>query len=192
MRFFARLLFLALPLLLVGCFFEKPLTSTPSEAINTWFLGEWQSKGADGGISRAVVTPAGPDRYSIQVTLAGNPSSEEYEFQGWASRVGDSTFLTLRNQRATAKTAEGSFVFFHPQMLDQNTIRLRSLKLSAAASATTVELRKEVRDRLKDGSLYSDDQMTDWTRVGEVYWQRDGKTGVFTPLRYQRPAEKSR
>ena len=186
----ARFFLLLLPLLLTGCFFEKPLTATPSEAVNTWFLGEWQHKEKDGGVSRAVVTPAGHDFYRIQVTLAGKLGGV-YDFEGWASRVGNSTFLTLQNLHQTSKLPDKSFVFIHPQMMDQNRIRIRGLELESAQNAESIDLRKEVRARLAEGTLYSEEKSQDWVRVAEVYRDRDGKTGLFTPLRYEVPTHSS-
>jgi hypothetical protein len=77
-------------------------------------------------------------------------------------------------------------------MLDQNTLRVRKIQLSSPADATSFELRKEIRARLKDGSLYAEGAETDWKRIGEIHWSRDGQTGAFEPLRYQvpKPGEK--
>jgi predicted AAA+ superfamily ATPase len=47
-------------------------------------------------------------------------------------------------------------------------------------------LRAEIRARLKDGTLYAEEESSDWQRTAEVYWQKDGKTGVFNPLRYEK------
>jgi len=177
--------FLLLPLLLLaGCFYEKPLTATPSEAINTWFLGEWQHKEKDGGVSRAVVTPAGHDFYRIQVTLVGKGGGT-YDFEAWASRVDNSTFLTLQSLHQTSKLPDKAFVFIHPQMIDQNRVRIRGLDLEAAQNSESIDLRKVVRTRLAEGTLYSEAKTQDWVRVAEVYRDRDGVTGLFTPLRYE-------
>lgn len=190
MKPIARFFLILLPLILTGCFFEKPLTATPSEAINTWFLGEWEHKEKDGGVSTAVVTPAGHDLYRIQVKSVGKGGGV-YDFQAWASRVGNSTFITLQSLQQNSKLPDKSFVFIHPQMMDQNRIRIRGLELASAQNAESIDLRKEVRTRLADGTLYSEEKMQDWIRVAEVYCDRDGKTGVFTPLRYEVPTNSS-
>jgi len=190
MKPIARFFLLLIPLMLAGCFYEKPLTKTPSEAINTWFLGEWQHKEKDGEVSRAVVTPAGHDIYRIQVTLAGKGGGV-YDFEAWASRVGNSTFLTLQSLHQTSKLPDKAFVFIHPQMIDQNRIRIRGLDLEAAQNSQSIDLRKEVRTRLADGTLYSEPKTQDWVRVAEVYCDRDGKTGLFTPLRYENSTHSS-
>jgi hypothetical protein len=186
MSFFLRLLLLLAPLFLGGCFFEKPLTSGPSESLNTWFLGEWQRTEKNGGTSRALVTPVGNDLYRIQVTLSEKGANTEYDFEAWASKVEDSTFLTLHSLRASSKVPLGAFVFMHPEMRDQNQIRLRPLHLASSATATSKELRAEIRARLKDGTLYAEEESSDWQRTAEVYWEKDGKTGVFNPLRYEK------
>ncbi|MEI8284865.1 MAG: hypothetical protein WCG52_07715 [bacterium] len=186
MRFFLRLLLLLAPLFLGGCFFEKPLTSGPSESLNTWFLGEWQRTEKTGGTSRALVTPSGNDMYRVQVTLSEKGVKTEYDFEAWTSKVGDSTFLTLHSLRASSKVPLGAFVFLHPEMRDQNQIRLRPIHLASPKSATSKELRAEIRARLKDGSLFAEEEASDWQRTAEVYWKKDGETGVFKPLRYEK------
>lgn len=186
MSFFLRLLLLLAPLLLGGCFFEKPLTSGPSESLNTWFVGEWKRTEKNGDALRALVTPSGNDLYRVQVTLSGKGVKTDYDFEAWASKVGDSTFLTLHSLRSSPKVPQGSFVFLHPEMRDQNQIRLRPIQLASSTKATSKELRAEIRARLKDGTLYAEEESRDWQRTAEVYWQKDGVTGVFEPLRYEK------
>jgi hypothetical protein len=72
-------------------------------------------------------------------------------------------------------------------MIDQVTVRLRPLQLDSPESATGLELRKEIRSRLKDGTLYAEDSAKDWKRVAEIYWTKEGETGLFKPLRYATP-----
>jgi hypothetical protein len=67
-------------------------------------------------------------------------------------------------------------------MMDQVTVRLRGLQLDSPEGATSLELRKEIRARLKDGTLYRDSK--DWKRVAEIYWTKEGETGLFKPLRF--------
>lgn len=187
-----RFALLFLPLLLAGCWFQNPLTPDGSENLNTWLLGEWQHKDRNGAISRALVTPVSNDLYRVQISMAGKGGRREYELEAWTSRVGNSVFLTLRSFKNSANLPEGAYVFGHSQMLDQNTLRLRKIQLGSPANATSLELRKEIRSRLKDGSLFADGAETDWKRIGEVYWSRDGQAGAFEPIRYKvpKPGEK--
>jgi hypothetical protein len=177
---------LALPLfalLLTGCWFQNPLTPAGSESLNTWLLGEWRHKDKKGVVTRAVVSPVASDRYLVQATQGG----KSYEFEAWTSRVGNSVFLTLRSLRNSPNLPEGAHLFAHSQMLDQNTIRILPLRLDSPADASGFQLRQEIRARLKDGSLYAEGDHSDWERIGEVYWGRDGQAGVFEPLRYTPP-----
>ena len=187
-----RIALLFVPFLLAGCWFQNPLTPVGSENLNTWFLGEWQHKDRNGAISRALVTPISSDLYLVQVSMAGKGGRREYELQAWTSRVGNSVFLTMRSIKNSANLPEGAYVFAHSQMLDQNTLRLRQIQLGSPANATSLELRKEIRSRLKDGSLFADGAEADWKRIGEVYWSHDGQTGAFEPIRYKvpKPGEK--
>ena len=188
MRIFARLALLLLPLLLSGCRFENPLTTSPSEDLNSWLLGGWELK-EKSGTSTAVVAPMSGDRYSVHVSLApkGGSGRREYDFEAWASRVGNSLFFTLRSLKNAANLPEGSHVFLHAQMIDQVTVRLRPLQLDSPEDATGLGLREEIRSRLKDGTLYEAESARDWKRVAEVYWTKEGETGLFKPLRYTAP-----
>ena len=188
MKIFARLSLILLPLLLVGCHFENPLTTTPSEDLNTWLLGEWELK-EKGGTSTAVVAPMSADRYSVHVSLApkGGNGKREYDFEAWSSRVGNSVFFTLRSLKNSANLPENAHVFLHAQMIDQVTVRLRPLQLDSAENASGRELRKEVRSRLKNGTLYAEGSAKDWKRVAEIYRTKEGETGLFKPLRYTTP-----
>ena len=188
MRIFARLVLILLPLLLAGCRFENPLTTNPSEDLNTWLLGEWELK-EKGGTSTAVVAPLSGDRYSVHVSLApiGRNGRREYDFEAWSSRDGNSLFFTMRSLKNSANLPEGAHVFLHAQMIDQVTVRLRPLQLDSPENATGLELRKEIRSRLKEGTLYAEDSAKDWKRVAEIYWTKEGETGLFKPLRYATP-----
>jgi len=185
MRIFTRLAQIALPLLLAGCRFENPLTPAPSEALNTWLLGEWELE-ENGGKTTAVVSPVEEDRYAVHVSAApkGGKGRREYDFEGWASRVGESTFLTLRSRQNASDLPVGAHVFVHAQMIDQVTLRLRTLQLDSPENASSFELRREVRARIKEGTLYAVDGAKDWKRVAEIYWTKDGTTGPFKPLRH--------
>lgn len=188
MRTLLRSALALLPLLLAGCFFESPLTSKPSDSLNTWLLGEWEHHDKNGAVSRAVVTPLSSDLYSVQVSLAKRGGGRRtYTFEAWGSRVGEFTFHTLRNRQATPDLPEGAFVFLHAQLVDQNTITLRSPILTSPRNATSKTLRSELRTRLKDSSLYEPGKEQTWKRTSDAYWERDGQTGLFRPLRYTVP-----
>lgn len=169
---------------LAGCFFDQPLTSTPSKNINTWLLGVWESTGADGRVSRLMVTPIDNSHYAVELELAvkGRIQPQKYQFEAWQSRVGDTVFLTLKSLQSPGDIPAGAFGFVQVQLLNQNAARVRTLQLDSAPSASSYALRREVRQRLKDKTLYGD-KVTDWTRVAEVFWSNDGQNPVFSPLR---------
>lgn len=167
-----------------GCY-ENPLTGGPSKNLNTWLLGGWDHKEDDGQVSSVRVIPVACDRFSVQASIAGKTpkAAKKYEFAGWISRVGDTSFLTLRCEQSPGDIPVGSHVFLQAQMLAQNHVRVRGLQLDLPATATTLELRKEVRRRLKERSLYDEAKSTDWNRVEEVIWSDDGSTPAFKPIR---------
>ncbi len=186
MRFLFRLVpAVFLVLSLGGCYFDHPLTGGPSKDINTWLLGVWESKDDKGRISRVMVTPMKADRYAVQLAVPGKSPREikRYEFEAWPSRVGDTLFLTLRAMESPGDVPTGAHVFAQIQLLDQIHVRTRGLSLDSAPSASSFELRKEIRAKLKDRSLYEGAQSVIWTRVEEVFWSRDGSDPAFKPLR---------
>jgi hypothetical protein len=186
MRFLFRLvLALALGLALSGCFFDHPLTGGPTESINTWLLGVWETTDDKGQTVRVMVTPVQSDRYAVQLSLPGKKPHEilRYNFEMWPSRVGGTLFLTLRCLESPGDIPTGGHVFIQPQLLDQNTIRLHSLNLDPAPTTSSYELRKEIRLKLKELSLYEGGRSVVWSRVGEVFWSTDGRDPAFKPLR---------
>ena len=168
-----------------GCHFENPLTPSPSKDINTWLLGVWECKSKDGHVSSLRVTPAAADRYLFEASIPGKTPKEikKYEFEGWISRIENSNYLTLRCKQSPGDVPAGGYVFFHSQLLDQNNIRIRWLELSLPQTATSRELRNEVTLRNKDHLLYDPSKTTDWKRVEEVVWTKDGATPSFKPIR---------
>ena len=186
MKFFARLFPAAfLVLALAGCYFDHPLTDRPSKDMNTWILGVWESKDTKGRVARVKVAPMSSDHYSIQLAVAGkNPQeTKRYEFQAWPSKVGDTLFLTLRSVTSPGDIPAGSHVFAQIQLLDQNEVRVHGLTLDSPPSASSYELRKEVRSKLKERSLYEGAPSVVWARVEEVVWSSDGSDPSFKPIR---------
>ena len=186
MKFFVRLVPAVILLLtLAGCYFDHPLTGGPSKDVNTWLLGVWESKDEKGRTSRIMVTPIDSDRYSLQLAVPGKMPREikRYEFEAWPSRVGDSLFLTLQCLTSPGDIPTGAHVFTHVQLLSQNHARTRGLKLDSAPSTSSFELRKEVRKKLKDRTIFEGAPSVAWTRVEEIFISTDGSDPTFKPLR---------
>ena len=186
MKFFVRLVPAVILLLtLAGCYFDHPLTGGPSKDVNTWLLGVWESKDEKGRTSRIMVTPIDSDRYSLQLAVPGKMPREikRYEFEAWPSRVWDSLFLTLQCLTSPGDIPTGAHVFTHVQLLDQNHARTRGLKLDSAPSTSSFELRKEVRKKLKDRTIFEGAPSGVWTRVEEIFISTDGSDPAFKPLR---------
>ena len=186
MRFLFRLApALALGMFLSGCFFDRPLTDGPTASINTWLLGVWETSNDKGRTASVTVTPIRSDRYAVALSLPGKTPREvlRYSFEMWPSRVGSTVFLTLRCLESPGDIPPGAHVFIQPQLLDQNTLRIHGLQLDASPSASSYALRKEIRLKLKELSLYEGAQSVVWNRVGEVAWKTDGSDPAFEPLR---------
>lgn len=185
MKFSVRLVPAVILLLtLAGCYFDHPLTGGPGKDVNTWLLGVWESKDDKGRTSRIMITPIDADRYAMQLAVPGKTSDiKRYEFEAWPSRVGDTLFLSLRCLTSPGDIPTGAHVFTQVQLLDQNHARTRGLKLDSAPSTSSFELRKEVRRKLKDRTLYEGAPSVVWTRVEEVFISTDGTSPAFKPLR---------
>ena len=185
MKFLVRLLpAVFLVQALAGSSYDHPLTTIPSKDLNTWLLGVWESKDEKGRASSIVVTPINGDHYSVTLSTPGKKPKEtkRYDFEAWPSRVGGTLFLTLRCLKSPGDIPTGSYVFAQAQLLDQNDVRTHGLKLDSPQAASSFELRKEVRAKLKDRSLYEGAPSVVWTRVEEVFWSTDGADPTF-PLR---------
>lgn len=172
--------------LLAGCYFDHPLTSGPSDDINTWLLGVWEHTDEKGRVFRAGVLPLTGDRYTIWFRALGKrpQDTKEWRFEGWPSRVGNSTFLTLKCETSAGQVPVGAYVFAHVQVLDQLHLITRPLQVDSGPETSSFDLRKEVRSRLKDRSLLPETGAS-WTRIAEVYWRPgDEGEGSFTPNRF--------
>lgn len=177
---------LFLALLLGGCFYDQPLTSFPSKDLNTWLLGVWEQREASGKVSRVTVTPLTGGKYTVYYQVVGKnkKDTKNWLFEGWISRVGSASFLTLRCEQSDGEIPVGSYAFVHYQVAQQNLVYIRPVQLEALSSASSYELRTEVRRRLKDQSLLSAPGSA-WIRVSEVYWDpANPPVQPYQPLRY--------
>lgn len=189
LRAFALLLISAF---LAGCYFDHPLTDGPSKDINTWLLGVWEYKDDKGKVYRAGVTPLTGDRFNVWFRALGKRprDTKEWQFEAWISRVGRSSFLSLKCIKSDGEVPEGAFVFAHYQVIDQNHVMIRPLQLESSSDTTSYHLRAEVRQKLKDKALLPE-VGTAWTRISEIYWQKGDEGGEqpFQPLRFPIPLE---
>jgi hypothetical protein len=184
-----RALALLLPCtLLIGCYFEHPLTGGPSKDINTWLLGVWEAEDKKGKTYRARVVPITGDHYFVAFQMPGRRRERRgWEFEGWISRVAYAPFLSLKCSVSSGEVPEGAFVFVNYQVIDQNTVITRRLELDSPPEATSQQLRAEVRLRLRENSLIQDEGLR-WKRVSEVYWDPNyTEEQPFQPLRFPPP-----
>ena len=63
--------------LLIGCYFEHPLTGGPSKDINSWLLGVWEANDKKGKTYRARVVPITGDRYFVSFPATGSKKDRE-------------------------------------------------------------------------------------------------------------------
>jgi len=181
---FYALALLAIVSLATGCQkYLNPLTDKPTKDINTWLLGVWEYKNDAGKIYQVGVLPISGARYSIWCQQKDTSKSVEYE--AWISRVGDSKFLTMKSVKGTKDTPEGTFSFLHYQVIDQVQVILRGLQLDSPDDASSKDLRKEVRTKLKARTLLPEVGTT-WTRISDVYWpsQDDPAGPPLIPTRF--------
>jgi hypothetical protein len=171
---------------LTGCFYDHPLTDTPSKDINTWLLGVWEHTNDKGDLDRATVLPLTGARYTVW--YESEPKSgpkKQWRFEGWISRVGSAVFLTLRCDEGPGDIPQGSYVFLHYQLLNQNRIAIRQPQLDAAPDASSYQLRTDLRRKLKEKTLFKAEPAAIWKRVSEVYWDPNSQEPQpFQPLRF--------
>ena len=123
---------------LTGCFYDHPLTETPSKDINTWLLGVWEHTNDKGDLDRATVLPLTGSRYTVWYeSVPKTGAKKKWRFEGWISRVGKAVFLTLRCDEGPGDIPQGSYVFLHYQVLNQNRIAIRLPQLDAAPDASS-------------------------------------------------------
>lgn len=172
---------------LSGCFFDNPLTGIPSKDLNTWLLGVWEHKTDKGDVYKVSVTPKSSGRYWVNFQKVGPTAAKTktWEFEAWSSRVGQISFLTMHCLTSAGEIPVGSYVFVHTQLLDQENIRTRIPLLEEAQGLSSFEIRKVVRRKFKEGTLFGEgDHKADWNRVSEVYWSGSSELQPFQPLRY--------
>jgi len=171
---------LCLPVLLLftlalsGCFFDQPLTTYPSKDINTWLLGVWQTTDDKGIVHQATLQPLTGSRYAVRYEILGEAPKDRkvWLFEAWTARVGSSIFLNLKCEESAGQIPPGGYLFLHYQVVAQNTVVTRALDLASPQNATSFELRKELRAKLKERTAYRP-EITVWKRTSEVYWSSD-------------------
>jgi hypothetical protein len=179
------LLVMLLPLM-AGAEFYYPLTSGPSKDLNSWLLGTWEHTGDNGKTYRATVTPKTGDRFWVVFQEPGQTGKSAL-YEAYISRVGRTSFLTLKCLESKGLTGPDMFLFAQYSVLDQNNVRLRAPALAAASDASPFQLRRQIRRQIKDNTLFPD-RGTDWSRVSEVYWTGEPGPQPFQPLRDPPPA----
>ncbi len=187
MRSFRALALLLFSVLLAGCYFDHPLTGSPSKDINTWLLGIWEHKDEKGKIYHTQITPLTGDRYAVSFrSVAKNPRDTKlWTFEGWTSRVGNSLFLNLKCLTSAGEVPEGGFVFVHYQVIGQNEVIIRPLQLDMPSDSSSYHLRVQIRRQLKEKTLLPIEGAA-WKRISEIYWNRGDEwtPQPNQPLRY--------
>ncbi|MEI6081392.1 MAG: hypothetical protein WCR44_03050 [Verrucomicrobiota bacterium] len=157
-RILRTLPLLAILLLLGGCLYDNP-PSTPSRSIDTWLVGQWQTKGKAGHSYSAVVSPTtASDHYRVTFS---RPGSSTQEFDGWISRVDGFSILVLKSLDGIGA---GKYLLCHYELLAPGTpppggigaerIRLSELQLDESTrSLDSFRLRAAIRSALKEGTL---------------------------------------
>lgn len=162
--------------------FENPLTARPSKDLNTWLLGVWERRAADGKVlGRAVVAPRSADTYGVRLEPVGR-GAPQGAFVAWPSRVGRGVFLTLRCEEAGAGLQPGQHIFAHYQVMDPSTVRVRVPKIEAAPESSSYQLRQAVRAQWKSGALLAG-EAEQWVRIADVIWSGGGATASPFPAR---------
>jgi hypothetical protein len=171
-------------LLLTGCPYDNA-PSGPSRNIDTWLVGQWETRDKAGHSLAAVVAPSVPDHYSVTLNRSGK-APESYD--AWISRVDGFTILVLKFLDGPSA---GKYALFHHELLTPGTprpggigatrIRLSELQLDPSAETLdSYHLRRDIRDALKAGTLLapydivSDRKQGGAVTPGSVIWTKTG------------------
>lgn len=180
--FFAAILSLALG----GCLSDSA-PSGPSQSVNTWLLGVWESKSEEGNLRKAIVAPSSSDRMTIvyEETNSKKQIVHSGSFSAWISHVGSAKLLVVEVPSPDQKNGKG-YLLLGYQFLDPLTIRIREISPEITDAKTSAfNLRKSIRQLFKKGSLYSSKQEL-WQKTGEVFSpKKNGNPAqdTFTPPR---------
>ena len=174
MKHLSRLTLLLGIALLSGCLYDNP-PSGPSRNIDTWLVGQWETKDKANHTLKATVAPAqltstpfgreidgivaSPTRYRI--TLSGLRGGGQ-EFEAWISRVDN--FMILVVKSLNQGNSYGKYALYHYELLAPGTpppggigatrIRLSELQLDESCqSLDSYKLRAAIRQALKEGTL---------------------------------------
>ncbi|MCX8493061.1 MAG: hypothetical protein ORN23_02375 [Chthoniobacterales bacterium] len=158
---------LGILLLLAGCLYDNPPTG-PSRSIDTWLVGQWQTKAKAGHPYSAVVAPTtASDHYRVTFS---RPGSNTQEFDGWISRVDGFSILVLKSLDGSGTRGTGvdggtgKYLLCHYELLAPGTpppggigaerIRLSELQLDESTrTLDSFKLRAAIRTALKEGTL---------------------------------------
>jgi hypothetical protein len=150
---------LILSLSLTGCLYDNP-PSPPARSIDTWLVGQWQTKDKAGHSYSALVTPTtASDHYHMTFS---KPAGGSQEFDGWISRVDDFPILVMKS--LSEGPSFGKYSLYHYELLSSappppggigaERIRLSELQLDESTrSLDPFNLRKAIRSSLKAGTL---------------------------------------
>lgn len=161
-------------LLLSGCLYDNP-PSGPSRNIDTWLVGQWQTKDKAGHSLKATVSPAIAPTIPLGEAIDGMVASStryrislsgirggDQQFEAWISRVENFAILVMKS--LNEGNSYGKYALYHYELLAPGTpppggigatrIRLSELQLDASCrSLDSYKLRAAIRQALKDGTL---------------------------------------
>jgi len=144
--------------MLTGCLYDNP-PSGPSRSIDTWLVGQWQTKAQAGHFYSAVVAPTtASDHYRVTFSRPGNSTQE---FDAWISRVDGFSILVLKSLDGVGA---GKYLLCHYELLPPGIpplggigaerIRLSELQLDESTrTLDSFKLRASIRTALKEGTL---------------------------------------
>lgn len=180
------LLAVVLSLALGGCLSDSP-PSPPSQSVNTWLLGVWEAKSAEGNLRRATVAPSSSDRMTVLYEEI-NPKKQVVRsgtFPAWISHVGSAKLLVVEVPSPEKKNGKG-YLLLGYQLLDPLNVRVRELVTDISeSSAPPFALRKTIREHFKKGTLFSGNHEI-WQKTGEVFSPKkdaDPAQDTFVPTR---------
>ncbi len=175
-----------------GCLYDAPLTGQASTNLDTRLLGVFEYRqrpvaleDADPDdepkliIHRAALIPRTEDTYWIFYRNFSETPAKTLRFIGWISRVDQEYYLSVQDDTVGSKSFgkfafvkfdwnfPGNFTISSPNMQDLENV------------ATPFEMRKGVRARLAEGTLFPY-EATPWDKIARIHWDRKAENPEAT------------
>ena len=146
---FKAILVIVTALCLIGCHHDNPLTIGSSRGIDERLIGAWRYRDKN---ERGIYTfmRRGGGEYFGQIAIIGE---KPLYFRAYFSTVEGVDILNMQEVGSTIAIGKGKYAFFTYQFTPQGKLILSSIQLDSKQDAPSFALRREIGNRLAEGTL---------------------------------------